>query len=339
MSNQYGSNTRFEGRDFYYHDKKYNIDEIVDYYITQNHSKKETDSHFGIGGCTLTRVFKHYGIRKSRLLSHVHNFKTNMERYGDPNYNNMEQMKKTCLEKYGVDNYFKNTDAIKQANLRKYGVDNPNKLRQTIEKREQTCLAKYGAKSYLMTDEGKAKARNTCLIHYGVTAPMKSKVVREKYDFKKNGEKAFNTKLKNGTTNTSKPEKDTEAFLKDLFGEDNVCCQYKSALYPWHCDFYIKPLDMYVELNLYFTHGGHPFDETNKEDLKKLDIWKEKSKNSKFFANAIKVWTEFDLEKRKMAMQNGLRYETIYNLKQLKKFKEDMKRSYANAIEVKRSDD
>ena len=168
---------------------------------------------------------------------------------------------------------------------------------------------------------------------------MKSKVVREKYDFKKNGEKAFNTKLKNGTTNTSKPEKDTEAFLKDLFGEDNVCCQYKSALYPWHCDFYIKPLDMYVELNLYFTHGGHPFDETNKEDLKKLDIWKEKSKNSKFFANAIKVWTEFDLEKRKMAMQNGLRYETIYNLKQLKKFKEDMKRSYANAIEVKRSDD
>ena len=289
MANQYGNTLVYSGRDFYLHDVKYNIDEIVKYYIEENHSKIETVAHFGINGSTLTRVFKHYGIKKPKLLSYEHNKRTNLERYGNPNYNNPEQYKKTCLEKYGVDNYFKDTERMKQVYLNKFGVSNPNKLSSVIAKREQTNLERYGVREVTQSKAFQEKIKQINIERYGVPYPMQRDEVKEKYNFKINSERAFQTKLKNGTANTSKPEIEMKKFLIEIFGEDNILCQYKTDLYPYHCDFYIKTLNMYIELNLYFTHGGHPFDSTNKEDLNKLELWEQKSCNSKFYSNAIKV--------------------------------------------------
>ena len=327
MANQYGNCTVYDGRDFYLHDKKYNIDEIIKYYIEENHSKIETNQHFGINNTTLIRIFKHYGVKKPKLLSYEHNKKTNLERYGDPNYNNMEQYKKTCLEKYGVDNYFKDVERMKQVYLNKFGVINPNKLTSVVEKRKKTNLERYGVESYSQTAEYREKTIATLTKHYGegVTAPMKSEVVKSKYNFKKNAEKAFDTKLKNGTTNTSKPEKEMKEFLVNIFGEQDILCQYKNELYPYHCDFYIKSLNMYVELNLYFTHGGHPFDSDNVDDLKKLDIWKQKAQTSKFYENAINIWTHLDVNKIQLAKDNNLNYTMIYNMEQYEDFKNYIK--------------
>lgn len=69
---------------------------------------------------------------------------------------------------------------------------------------------------------------------------MKSDEIKSKYDFKSIAEKSFKTKLKHGTTNTSKPERDLLNFLIDKFGKDGIEYQYKSQLYPYRCDFYIK---------------------------------------------------------------------------------------------------
>jgi len=38
-----------------------------------------------------------------------------------------------------------------------------------------------------------------------------------------------------------------------------------------------------------WTHGKHPFDITNKEDLALLEMLQEKSKTSKFYQNAVDV--------------------------------------------------
>ena len=67
------------------------------------------------------------------------------------------RIRKTCLEKYGVDNPQKNDDIKekrKQMCLEKYGVDNPQKNDDIKEKRKQTCLKKYGVKNvrYFFTD-------------------------------------------------------------------------------------------------------------------------------------------------------------------------------------------
>lgn len=213
MSNQYGTTTVYNGRDFSLHDVSYNIDEIIQYYIIENHSKVETSAHFGINEATLTRIFHYYGVKKPKLLSYEHNRKTNLLKYGDPNYNNPEKYKQTNLEKYGVDNIFKDVQKVREAYLAKFRVSNPNKLEWVIKKREQTNLQRYGAKSGAQTKEIKEKVRQTNIERYGVPYQMMRPEVKAKYDFKTNSEKAFQTKLKNGTTNISKPEQDLEQFF------------------------------------------------------------------------------------------------------------------------------
>ena len=316
---------KYDERIFYRHNTSFDIDKIVNYYITENHSKIDTCQFFNISADALTKVFKHYSIKKSRQLSHVHNKKTCLERYGDSNYNNTEKQRQTMLDKYGTDNYFKDIEKMKYIYIQKFGVSNPNKLKQVRDKIKETCLKKYGVDSYSKTEEFKYKVKETCLERYGVTCPMKSEEVKAKYDFTGIAEKAFQTKLKHGTTNTSKPERELFELLVQKFGSENVKNQYKSAVYPYHCDFYIKTLDLYIELNLYFTHGKHPFDKNNKTDNEVLTKWKEKAKTSKFYCNAIHVWTEQDINKIKAAKENNLNYICIYNKEQYDEFKKYIK--------------
>ena len=142
---------------------------------------------------------------------------------------------------------------------------------------------------------------------------MKSQKVKNKFNFSEIALKSFNTKIKHRTVNSSKPEKELYKSLVQIFGVDNVFCQYKDSRYPFHCDFYIKNIDLFIELNLYFTHGKHPFDKNNIEDIKLLEKWKSKANTSKFYMNAIEVWTKKDVEKQRLAKENNLNYISLYN--------------------------
>ena len=95
----------------------------------------------------------------------------------------------------------------------------------------------------------------------------------------------------------------------------DIIRQYSSDLYPYLCDFYIPSLNLYIELNNHWTHGPHPFDPNNEEDIKLLEYWK--SKNTKFYDNAIKTWTERDVNKRQIAFNNNLNLIEIKNIEEL----------------------
>lgn len=84
--------------------------------------------------------------------------KTKHKRYGDPNYNNTEKNKKTCLEKYGVDNVFKSEeikDKIKQTCVKKFGVEHPAQNPEVFQKMIDTNLEKYGKLYHQQTEEFK----------------------------------------------------------------------------------------------------------------------------------------------------------------------------------------
>lgn len=68
--------------------------------------------------------------------------------------NKQNKVRKTILEKYGVDNYFKRTDLVKKDWLEKYGVDNPSKNKSIRQKQKDTCLRKYGNTIYANTEKG-----------------------------------------------------------------------------------------------------------------------------------------------------------------------------------------
>ena len=125
--------------------------------------------------------------------------------------------------------------------------------------------------------------------------------------------KGNETKKKNNSFNSSKPESDFYNILCESYGKENILRHYKDKnRYPFYCDFYIKPLDKFIELNLHWTHGFQPYDKDNLECQKQLEIWQEKAKTSQFYKNAIETWTIRDVEKQKIAKENNLNYEVIY---------------------------
>ena len=122
--------------------------------------------------------------------------------------------------------------------------------------------------------------------------------------------KGFNTRKQNGTLNSSRLQEMLEFFLFDEFKNDVVSEYNQDKRYPFNCDFYIKSLDLFIELNGFWTHGEHWFDETNSDDIEQLERWKEKK--SKFYDNAIETWTQRDVKKREYARKNNLNYVVFW---------------------------
>ena len=256
-----------------------------------------------------------------------------------------EKSKQVCLEKYGVENisqFFETKEKYKQTCLEKYGVDNPFKLEKTKinshskeakEKQRKTCLEKYGVENSFQSEEVRQKYKENYKRKYGVENPFQNEIIKEKIKqtcLEKYGvdraiknslisNKVINTRIKNNTWTTSKPEEKLYLYIKEKF--PSVIRQYKDKeRYPYFCDFYIPELDLFLELNGTWTHGNHPYDMNSKEDNSILNIWKEKSKEHPMYLAAIKTWVVSDVNKRNKAKENHLNFKEVWNLDEGKEF-------------------
>ena len=200
----------------------------------------------------------------------------------------------------------------KKAVQAKYGVDNVAQLDSTKEKMRQTNRERYGVDYVMQDPEIRAKAEATCQAKYGSTYYIGSQECRDKFG-KENLLKMLDTKKKNGTFNSSHPEEEYYEYLLTIYPKDDVVRQYRDERYPFNCDFYIKSLDLFIECNYSWTHGGKPFDPEDEECKAKLAKWKEDAKHSKYVRNAINTWTIRDPNKREVAKENNLNYIEIFN--------------------------
>ena len=236
---------------------------------------------------------------------------TSIERYGTeyPMSSDIikERRNKNNLEKYGVKCTLELEEVKAKKNKtvkEKYGVNSisqvPEIMQKIIEKGKKTCMTKYGVEYYIQLPEAMEKIRKTNLKKYGV------EYVSQNPEIYKRG---VETKKKNGTASTSSLEKLYENYLKEHF--NNVEIQYKSKDYPSYCDFYIPSLELYIEYQGNWTHGTHPFDLLSESDNSKVIKWK--LKNTKYYNEAVKVWTEIDVKKREIAKQNNLNYLEIFS--------------------------
>ena len=303
------------------------IDELYNYYVIENHRYQDTAEKFNITKGMLTTLMNHYNLKKSKSLSHYWNRQTCLEKYGNENYNNLEQNKQTCLDRYGVDNQFKRADKVKEWHINAFGyaypIQNPD-----INKR---ISDNWANKSKEELQEIQLKREEGCLKSLGVKSPMQHpEVAKKNASAPGKYEKVWKTKKKNGTTNTSKPEDEFYNFLINLFTKSDIERNYKSEIYPYHCDFYIKSIDTYIELNLFWTHMKHPFN-GNEEDLKLLEELKLKSDGKNQYQSAIDVWTKTDVDKMNIAKNNNLNYYFAYNDDEINLIKErlyEIKSSY-----------
>lgn len=208
---------------------------------------------------------------------------------------------------------------IRDTMLRNYGVTSFAQTQEYKDFMIELNLSTYGVSSYMQTDDFKSKSCQTMLKNYGVPYYTQSQEFKDLMaDPDVNAErmrKQFETKKLNGTLHTSGPEAECFELLKQKFGADDVDAQYISAKYPFHCDFYIKSRDLYIELNAHWSHGGHFFDGNNENDVKKVEYWK--SKNSEYYDNCIYVWTDLDKRKAEYAISNQLHYLVFWHKDEL----------------------
>ena len=241
-------------------------------------------------------MLERYGVKSFTDVDKVK--KTKLERYGDENYNNNEKHIKTCLEKYSVEHHNKVQEIANKISKTKL-------LPETQEKYEATMIERYGAPSVDKVPGIRNKYLSTLGSNYGVDNPLKTKEIKERQ---------LDTLRKNGNFNSSKAEDDLYDIACKYFGNNNVLREYnKDERYPFCCDFYIPSEDLFIELNLHPSHGKHPFDPNNEEDVKLLESLKEK--DDRWSRMIVDVWADRDVRKIKTASSNNLNYITIYSYK------------------------
>ena len=202
---------------------------------------------------------------------------------------------------------------IKNTNLKKFGVEFPlqqlkKENSEIYQKISQTCINKFDVDSPLKNKEVREKIKQTNIQKYGVDNPLKNKEIWKKSQ--DNRQISSKSKLENNFLN----------YLKLKYEPDDIITQYKSKEYPYYCDFYIKSINLYIEIQGHWTHNDHPFDINNLNDQLIMNKWRTKSLSDKYYKNALNTWTIKDVEKRNTAIQNNLNYLEIFGKTDLNKY-------------------
>lgn len=133
-------------------------------------------------------------------------------------------------------------------------------------------------------------------------------------------EKAYQGYLKTGIrSNWLRLQSRHEVFvytaLVHKFGYDDVYVQYgiqpKDDRYPFSCDFYVKSEDLFIELNMHYSHGDHWYDPSNSSDV--LSLRNYEKLGTQTATRIIKTWGSADVVKHEAAKSNKLNYLVFWN--------------------------
>ena len=290
--------------------------------VTDKRTKSRADHVDKIQQHVRESLYKKYGAYDVMHIPHIlQKIKdTNLKKFGvefplqqlkKENCKIYQKISQTCINKFGVDSPLKNKEVrekIKQTNIQKYGVDNLFKNDIIKEKIKQTNIQKYGVDYLFKSNIIKEKIKQTNIQKYGVDNPLKNKEIWKKSQ--DNRQISSKSKLENNFLN----------YLKLKYESDDIITQYKSKEYPYYCDFYIKSINLYIEIQGHWTHNDHPFDINNLNDQQIMNIWRTKSLSDKYYKNALNTWTIKDVEKRNTAIQNNLNYLEIFGKTDLNKY-------------------
>ena len=231
-----------------------------------------------------------------------------------------EKTKQTCLEKYGCEYSFQSENNKKKADItreQKYGDKNYGKIGSSNYK--EKIIKKYGYEfpqsseeiknkisKALSSDKTQLKMQNTVNERYGVPYSSQLPIIQDKIP---------ESYKKHGTFNTSLDEKLLLDIFKNIFNENDILINYKSELYPYKCDFYIKSLDLYIEYQGSMYHNLHLFNfDNDKNEL--YDILKKCSINKipNRYNSLIDTWVHRDVNKWEIACINNIKMLFIYPL-------------------------
>lgn len=191
-----------------------------------------------------------------------------------------------------------------------------NKSKNHTNSVAKTKFERYGNPGYNNPDKI-SKVLSSRTDDQWKESDLKDKATRQKHYGNatyNNQRKRMSTMKSNKTIKMSKDEKIIFDMLSTKFLNVEYS-YYDEKRYPYNCDFYIKDLDLFIELNFSWVHGFHKYgiDITDNETLAK---WQNKSISSNYYKKAIYVWTIDDINKFNTAKESNINYLVFYNMKQ-----------------------
>lgn len=228
-------------------------------------TKTDLNVEFTCRECKYKRTsIERYGVQNPSMKKEIciKKFDTMMERYGTISTaqfidfskidysKSREKAKKTCLEKYGVENAGQAEcvrEKMKQTCLEKYGTEYPQKLEQFKEKSKKTIIEKYG--SYRNSPTHKNRKNNQ---------------TEEDNLIRKSISRIFGGK--------SKQETKIGDFIKSIY--DKEILEHKRKYTEGkELDFYLPDLNIAFEYNGVFWHGFNKHTKISKEEyMKNIDL-------------------------------------------------------------------
>lgn len=167
---------------------------------------------------------------------------TNLERYGVANVMQVDaihdKMKASMVEAYGVEHPSQSAELHRKAMA---GYDSE----QAVERRKQTCLEKYGVDNAAKTAEVVDKAKATCVERYGGESSQCDDTIRRK---------SWESMMANGTTPTSKAERDMVVTIKKIYGDDACQPQFVLNRISMDCLLTVGDIKIDVEYDGQFWH-------------------------------------------------------------------------------------
>lgn len=204
------------------------------------------------------------------------------------------------------------------------------------DKTYETNMERYGVPNSMQSEEVQAKCRKTHMERYGVEYTFFIPYVIDRTFSEEAKEKIRQTKRKNGTFRSSTIQKNFSKYLKNIYGDDVVEEYSDDNRYPYACDFYIKSMDLFIEIQGAPGHGDHPYDEDSDEDNSIVEKWESKDfEKTPLYKSMIDVWTQSDVAKRYRAKEKGLNYIEIFSVRSseaiesLNDYIENKKQGYA----------
>lgn len=143
--------------------------------------------------------------------------------------------------------------SIEKTFINKYGATNFVASSSGREKLNKVVNDKYGVSSVLSLDTIRNKIKETCIEKYGNETYVGSEDWKSKCDFDQIAQKAWQTKLKNGSYTKSLPEERLYKILTTFYDINSVQRQV-SVIRRW-VDFYITILDLYIQVDGVYWHG------------------------------------------------------------------------------------
>lgn len=139
---------------------KYGVDYISQAPAVRQKVEQTMLDNFGVKNALQSEEIKqkirndHNGQWTTTAESVKKTAETKFIKYGDARYNNKEQTKSTCLDKYGETTPLKNEvvkQKIRDTMLERYGVEYYSQLDECADKIKATCLQRYGVENYSQT--------------------------------------------------------------------------------------------------------------------------------------------------------------------------------------------